>query len=279
MLLSFACLLGACDSKHSGGATTRPAGVTVASLVPAATDLILAMNAGDELVAVSNYDPAEVASRKLPRVGDYQTTDWETLAALRPTVMIMEMSPVRLPAGFGGNAASLGIKLVNVRLNSLQDILDGSRRIGQEIGQPNRGAELADRLAERMDAVRRKAAGKPPVRTLLTLDERAEHLVGTGEFLNDALEAAGGVNVASSLNGSYPSADPEMLAKLKPDVVIILKPSADEGTLVKAKEFWSTLGGAPRVYLLKDQWALLPGAHVADIAEAFEACLHPSPRP
>jgi iron complex transport system substrate-binding protein len=263
-----------CDSKPKPA--SKPG--TVASLVPAATDLILAMNAGDKLVAVSNYDAAEIASRKLPHVGDYQTTDWETLASLRPAVMIIEMDPGRLQPGFGEHAASLGIKLLDVRLNTLHDILDGAKRIGREIGEEKAGTELAHRIESRIETLRKKAAGKPKVRTLLTLDDRAEHLIGVGEFLNDALEAAGGTNAAASLGSKYPSADPELLAKLKPDVVIVLKPSAGPDILEVAKQFWSTMGH-PRVYLLNEKWVLLPGSHVADMAEAFEKCLHPGHQP
>src|SRR5205807_2554340 len=57
----------ASTSRPSSGGAMR-----VASLAPAATDLILGMGAGDHLVAVSNYDAAEIGGRKLPQVGDYQ---------------------------------------------------------------------------------------------------------------------------------------------------------------------------------------------------------------
>src|ERR1700733_12229278 len=56
----------------------------IASLVPAATDLIVGMNAADHLVAVSNWDTNRPEIAGLPRVGDYQTTDWEKLAQLQP---------------------------------------------------------------------------------------------------------------------------------------------------------------------------------------------------
>jgi ABC-type Fe3+-hydroxamate transport system substrate-binding protein len=268
-------VLTSCDKKPSSAAT-QPAGVTVASLVPAATDLILAMGSGDRLVAVSNYDSAEITGRKLPHVGDYQTTDWETLASLRPTVMVIEMDPGRLAPGFSAKTRESGIKLVDVRLNSLDDILDGARRLGREMGDAEKGAKLADTIAARINAVRKKSAGKPPIRTLLTMDERGEHLIGVGEFLNDALVAAGGENVAASLRGPYPSADPETLAKLNPQVVIVLKPDAPADSLSKASQFWARLDASPRrVYVLNEKYVLLPGAHVADLAEAMQRCLYP----
>src|SRR4051794_35456488 len=82
-------------SKSSVPSTqTSHASLTVASLSPAATDLIIGMGAGGHLIAVSNYDRVGM---DLPKVGDYQTTDWEKLSELHPSVMIIQMGASRLP--------------------------------------------------------------------------------------------------------------------------------------------------------------------------------------
>src|SRR2546426_11082993 len=72
---------------------------TLASLSPAATDLLVGMGAGDHLIAVSNFDAERDETRGLDRVGDYRTQDWEKLSALRPQKMIIQMRPDRLPPG------------------------------------------------------------------------------------------------------------------------------------------------------------------------------------
>src|SRR5689334_2219707 len=59
-LLCVACV--GCDRAHNSAlraattsSSTAPARPTVASLVPAATDMIIAMGCGDQLVAISNF--------------------------------------------------------------------------------------------------------------------------------------------------------------------------------------------------------------------------------
>ena len=271
-----------CEKKPASPAT-RPASVsptiTVASLVPAATDLITGMGAEAHLVAVSNYDPITGGARDLPRVGDYQNTDWEAVAGLRPTVMIIQMDPARLPQGFIQRADRLGVRLVNVRINDLNDVFTTARQLGHEIGEPAKGDVLADALKGRIDAVRRRCAALPPVRTLLTLDEDGSTLVGPGTFLDDMLTAAGGQNAAAPLNAPYPRADPETLLTLKPDAVIVLRPAGKPEVLERAKAFWAKLPGVPagaqgRVYLLNDSKVLLPGSRVADLTEAMAQMLH-----
>src|SRR4051794_17936260 len=108
-------LVGSCEKRadSTNGPTKTPATGTkrIASLVPAATDMLLAMGAGDQLVAVSNFETSPRV-KDLPRVGDYQSTDWETLGRLRPDVMIIQIAPGRLPAGLeeggGGVGGGLG---------------------------------------------------------------------------------------------------------------------------------------------------------------------------
>ncbi len=246
--------------------------------MPAATDLIIGMGAGDHLIAVSNYDTGEIGTRQVPRVGDYQNTDWETLAQLRPHVMVIQMVKERLPAGFLQKAERLNISLVNVRFDSLDDILATTRRLGTEIGEPRKGEELSGKLAARVEALRKRNAGRKPVRTLLALDETGRALVGAGTYLDDLLRAAGGENAAASLPGMWPTADQEMLLTLKPDVVIVLNPGGKPAVLDKAKALWRSVPNAPagakgRVYLLNEPFVLLPGAHVADVAEAIARCI------
>src|SRR5690606_38033830 len=80
LCLAAAIGLAACEREAapSAASPTAERPITVASLVPAASQLVLAMGAGDQLVATSNYDVDPEAAH-LPRVGDYQTADWERL--------------------------------------------------------------------------------------------------------------------------------------------------------------------------------------------------------
>jgi iron complex transport system substrate-binding protein len=271
-----------CDSRTAAGAAQvkrRDAGMKVASLVPAATDLIVGMGAADHLVAVSNYDAAEIGSRVLPRVGDYQTTDWETLARLKPDLMLIQMDVARLPPGFAAKADRLGIAFVNVRLNTLTEVLAGSRVLGKAIGEPAKGEALAMQLTERIEGIQARYAGSAPVNALLALDAAGESFVGEGTFLDDLLHVAGGRNAAAALGGAWPSADRETLLRLRPEAVIMLKPRAATGTPAEAKQFWAGLPGVPagqtgRVSVIGESWALLPGAHVAEEAEAIAQALH-----
>jgi len=141
ILLLIFCSALACDRRAKSTAnTTGPR--KVASLVPAATDMLLGMGAGDHLVAVSNYESAPEV-KNLPRVGDYQTTDWERLSSLRPASMITQYAPDRLPQHQPKPIVADVVVGLPLERTSLP------RCIGPEIGaEPDFATRLSDRLAD-----------------------------------------------------------------------------------------------------------------------------------
>jgi len=249
----------------------------VASLVPAATDLLVAMGAADHLVAVSNFE-SDPRVKGLPRVGDYLNTDWETLATARPSAMLVQMKMV--PPGLEANARRFKIRLVNLSIDRLPDVLTANKALGEVIGRPDLAAALDAKLRARLDAIKRRVARKAPVAALVVVSDSGRSLAGRENFLDDVLRLAGGTNAAGGLGSLWPKVDEETLAGMKPAVIIQLLPGASPQVLEKARAAWAATPGIPavrdgRVHVITDDWALLPGSHVADLAERFEAALHP----
>jgi iron complex transport system substrate-binding protein len=249
--------------------------------VPAATDLILGMGAGDHLVAVSNWDPQRPETAGLPRVGDYRTIDWEKIASLRPGVMIVQFRADKMPPGLRGRADEYGIELVNVHNNRLDDVFTTMRTIGDAIGETSKAAEAEKRLRGELDAVRARVAGKPRVRTLIARTHTGLDVVGGGNFMDELLTLAGGENVLGGGDNSFPTIDREMLLSLNPDVVLQVIPGATPQEIEHSKRFWTTVPQVSavksgRVYVLTDSYLLLPGYSVAKIADLFARTLHPT---
>ena len=276
----------ACDNSSAVTSTTqsatRPAGKkTVASLVPAATDMIIAMGARDALVAVSNWDAQRDEIAGLPRVGDYRNVDWEKLASLRPDVMIVQWRPDKMPPGVAERAAELHIELVNLRIVYLDEIFTAWEKLGDAIGERAKADATAKDVRRQLDAVRAAVAGKPPVRTLISQTESPLSTVGGGNFMNDLLTLAGGTNVIEGGgDNSYPNIDLERLVALNPDVVIHLLPLEPPQVVERAKAFWAShpelaAVKSGRVHLETESFLLLPGPLVGRIAERFATLLHP----
>ena len=275
-------VVAGCDGDAStasqrGRANGKP---TIASLVPAATDVILAFGAGDQLVAVSNYDFEREGTAGKPRVGDYLNTDWEKIRALKPQVMIRQYHPDRVPAGLKEKAESLGIRLVVLQIDGLEDVFRAYDVLGEAAGQPEKAADAKGRLRAQLDAVRKRTSQRPKVSVLVFRDDAGLAVVGPDTFLDELLPYAGATNAAAGLKNRYPTIDREMLRSLDPEVIVQLLPGADATKIERAKQVWADLPHLRavrngRVYQLTEWYALLPSSHLGDLAEELARLLHP----
>ena len=271
-------LLGLCSLAFAGDPkpTTQP---LVASVVPAATDLIISMGAGDHLVGISNYDDSSRPELKnFPKIGDYQTIDWERLRALKPQILIIFQSPDRISPGLKERAAKLNIKLVNIRTETLADLFTELKNLGQLLNEHERAAAAAKKLDGQLQSIRQRIGNLPPVKTLILRDETATGTVGRGTFLNDILELSGGQNVIE--DSGWPTIDRERLASLNPDAIIMLLSNVSPQV---EKQAAANIARLPNVSAVKNNkvkiinlwYAQQPGLHLADLAEQFANFLHP----
>ncbi len=274
-------LTSGCERSAAVAPVTRPSGPrSVASLVPAATDMIIGMGARERLIAVSNWDADRSEIAGLARVGDYRTVDWEKLASLRPDVMIVQFAPDKMPPGLAERAVQLDIELVNLRITYLDDIFTALTELGARIGEPAKAAAAATQLRFQLDAVRAAVGGKPRVRTLISQTESPLSTVGGGNFVDDLLTIAGGENVIEGGDNSYPNIDVERLIGANPDVIIHLLPGESVQVVERAKSFWAShpqlsAVKSGRVHLETESHVLLPGPLVGKVAERFAMLLHP----
>jgi ABC-type Fe3+-hydroxamate transport system substrate-binding protein len=258
----------------------------VVSLLPEASDILQSMGCGDHLLAVTSVD-ADPAVVDLPRVGDYQTTDWEAIAALHPDWIITHYGPGRTPAGFTEHAIAIGAKQLNLLTETLNGrdpnstIFHAIDALGKACNEPEKAAAASAKLHSRLSAIRDRVAGQPRVPTLIIIGAEGTMAAGKDSYLSELLDIAGGSNVAASMNARYPQLDREQLLAMHPQVILQLLPNASPQVKAQAESFWTTLGDIPavknhRVKQLTGWYVMLPGYHVGHVADEFAKEIHPS---
>jgi len=278
-------LLAGCDDR--GAATPAPATrrtefkrPTVASLSPAATDILVSIGALDHVVAVSTYDRGKSFVRELPAAGDYLTVDWERLGQVRPDVLVVQARESTAPEGFKQRAAALGVRTVYIHIDTVADISTAAQTIGDAIGESEQAAAADRAMREQLAAVAKSVEGRPRVPTLVVTDEGGAGAAGPGTFVHDLLTVAGGTNVVAAERKPYPGLDREKIVSLRPEAVLHLLPEKPAPVIEDAKRFWASMPEVPavrngRVYFLTDPSVMHPGLKVGDVAEQFAAMLHP----
>src|SRR5207245_10072635 len=150
LVFALAVLVANAAGRASSGPTRAEDPRRIVSLVPATTEMLFAMGAGDRLAGVSNYDrfPPEVA--RLPRVGGLLDPNVERLLALKPDLVIVYGTQSDLKR----QLESAGIPMFAYVHRGLPDITDTIRALGARIGFAAPASALADRIERELAAIR-----------------------------------------------------------------------------------------------------------------------------
>jgi iron complex transport system substrate-binding protein len=262
------------------GATQRPQ--RIVSLVPAITQMLFAIGADSQVVAVSSFDTEPPAVTSLPKVGALLDPDVERILSLKPDLVALYGSQEDLRAQLD----RAHIRYFQYRHAGLAGIMSTIRTLGAETGRVAEASQLADDIEKRLAAVRARVSGRLRPRTLLVFGREPKSLrniyaSGARGFLHDLLEVAGGVNVFSDIDAESVQPSAEQILARAPEVILEIRAIglAPAGAPTEIAS-WNTLASLPavrqgRVFVLAGSQFVVPGPRVAETAEQMAGLLHP----
>jgi iron complex transport system substrate-binding protein len=286
--LACAALLPACreagspDPAAVGGETDRAAEPRrIVSLIPATTEMLFAMGAGDRLVGVGTYDRFPPEVERIRRVGGLLDPDTERIITLEPDLVVVYDTQTELRQ----RLERAGIPYFSYRHRALSDVMDTIRALGVRIG----AAEAADGVASTMErdlaAVRASVQARPRPRTLLVFGRepgtlRNVYASGGYGFLADLLDIAGGDNVFGDVDRESVQASTETILARRPDVIVELRYGrAVDRDVASVAGDWSVLESVPavrngRIHVLTGDEFVIPGPRVVLAAKRLAQVVH-----
>ena len=253
----------------------------IVSLIPAVTEMLFALDAGDRVAAVSSFDKFPPEVEKIPKVGALLDPNLEKILSLKPDLVVVyhsqedfrrQLDRARVPAYIYTHAG-------------LADVTTTIRAIGDRIGSGAKGRELAARIESRLGDIRKRAAGRPRPRTLIVFGRenyalRGIYASGGKGFIHDMVTLAGGDNVFADVQREAVQATTELILSRRPDVILELR--ADPLTPEEERKelaVWGQLGSVPavrnrRVHLVVDARTVIPGPRVAEGVDVIFSRLH-----
>ena len=263
---------------HSG--TLAP--LRLISLVPAVTEMLFALGAGDEVVGVSSYDRYPPEALKKQKLGALVDPDFERILSLKPDLVVVYGTQLDLIS----RLERARIAMHKYEMQGLSNVTATIRALGARIGRSPAARALADRIDNELAEIRRSVAGKPRPRTALIFGREAGTLRGIYAsggigFMHDMLEAAGGQDVFADVKRQSLQATTEMLLARAPEVIIEAYPS--EGwpaeRIARERDVWRALPSLPavkngRVHLLSDDRLSVPGPRVVEGVRVLVGVLH-----
>jgi len=260
----------------------------IVSMAPSLTETLFALDLGDRVVGVTRYCDYPPDVRALPKVGGYLDPSYEAIVGLRPDLVVLMQSHTDVERRLN----DLGVATLRTDQERLVGVLESVDRIAARCGVPDRGRRLVGAMTGRVDGVRRRVAGRPATRALVSVGRPAGRggvtsvwAAGPGTFYSDALEIAGGVNAVGDVGVTYPEIGREGLLALRPEMIVEVVPGSGPAAVPEATvlEEWAAFATLPavasdRVAVLAGDAYVRPGPRIVELVGAMASPLHPESR-
>lgn len=254
----------------------------IISAIPAVTEMLFAIGAGPQVVAVGSFDtyPPEIAG--LARVGALIDPDLEKMLALKPDLVVVYETQVDLRR----QLERARIPVFRYRHAGLADVTAIVRALGARVGRAAAADAVAADIERSLGAIRTRVAGRRRPRTLVVFGRetgalRGIYASGGVGFIHDMVEAAGGTNIFADVRRESVQATSELILARGPDVIVELNaaPISDAGRAAE-RAVWQVLSAVPavrngRVHMIGDERTVIPGPRVAQGTELIARVLHP----
>lgn len=247
----------------------------IISLMPAVTDMILALGAQDRLIARTAFD-TDARIAHLPTTGNALNPSIEWLTAQKPDLVITW--PDQGSRSVIEQLNGLGIHAYGARTEMIGDVVRTMRNLGIMLGENARADSAVRKLESELQAVRQSVADRPLVRTAYVVGIEPPMIAGPGTYIGELLTIAGAENVFAEVNTLWPQVNIEELIKRNPDAIVIATESGDAvADRIKTLPGWRDLAAVRngRVLVVDVDLFSRPSPKLPQAARDLAAFLHP----
>lgn len=242
----------------------------IVTLAPSNAEVVASLSCFDRVLACEDSSEVPEGFAALARLGPDLSPDLDRVAGLSPELVVSSLSvPGMERVVTGLRARGLPQRVLAPR--SLSDVMADVQAVAADLGVPERGQAVVERMAAEIEALEAQAK-TPPVRVYLEWWPRPMFTPGGDCYSRELIALAGGVNVFADRSASSVQIEPAELLAADPDVCFVgwcgvAEDKLDPDNLVQREGLEDLRAAkAGHVYRLDERYSGRPGPNMLEAA-------------
>lgn len=244
----------------------------VVCLVPAVTEIIFAIGAGDGLAGVTYHStyPAEVADKTV--VGGFFAPSIERIGALSPDLLIIADLHKEVREHFQEDRV-----LLDPPVHSIDQALARIEALGVIFARQDAARKLIEKNRAELAVIAKKTAGIPEKerqRVMRLMSPKQLMVPGDDSFQNDFIRAAGGVPPHFGRKGNAITVSVDELKRFNPQCIYVCGDKAQAAVLANTELQTIDAVKNKRVFSFPCDLTCRAGAHIGAFVSALSARIY-----
>ena len=250
----------------------------IISLSPANTEILFALGLGEKVVGITNVCNYPSQIKEKEKIGDYDNPNLEKIIELEPDLILASHGN---PTELINQLEELSYAIMYLNPKDINHIISSITTVGKITGNDKEAAKLTKEMEERIEAVLSETSSlvennRP--RVLYVVWYKPLWTAGSGTFIDELIQKAGGINIAGDIAG-WPQMSLETVIEKNPQVIIIGY-SQDQPGLIQAVRNESTLDETDafknsQIHTIDTDIVSRTGPRIVNALEEMAKIIHP----
>jgi len=250
----------------------------IASLSPAATEVLYAVGAGPQIVATDLQSDYPAEAENTTKLDAFQP-NLEAIAGVEADLIIIASNQDDIVEALD----RLGETVLFIEVpDTIDGVMGQVWLLARVSGHAEEGGRLAQEMKDRMRAVTDKLADVEEGPRVYHELDNTFFTVAPNSFVGDFYSLLKAHNIAEGAPTAYPQLSQEEILDRDPEVIILADADAGESPeTVRARPGWGVISAVKndRIYVVDPNIVSRPGPRVADALEQLARVLYPEKFP
>ena len=257
--------------------TIEEAPQRIISLSPSNTEILFALGLGDRVVGVTNVCNYPPEAKEKEKIGGYSNPSLEKIINLKPDLILATFGN---PGKLIDQLKKFDLPVVGLNPKTIEEIFGSIELVGKITDKEEKALELVENLRGRTEKVlakTEKLTREQRPRVLYVVWYKPLWTAGSGTFIDELIQKAGGVNIAGDLSGG-PKMSLEAVIEKNPEIIIVGE--GHPGGLIETVKAESTLSETDafknnKIFTIDADIVSRTGPRIIDALEEMAKIIHP----